>query len=230
MNLGLVFYHGWGLDARFWQPLTARLSAYPHVVFDAGYYGAPQCPHLPPDHRWVGIGHSLGFAHALQAPPAGGWAALVSVAGFTRFCAPAAGGAPAGLVDGTGQPRRVVERMLRAYAREPRAVLSDFLARCGLAALMPTPDAVLDDARLAADLALLLDIDVGRLWSERALNLPVLALAARDDAIVTSALTESTFSQRPNTQLVWCAQGGHAVGYAQADVCAASIIDFLDTV
>ncbi len=223
MNLALVFYHGWGLDVNFWQPLAARLSQHPQVSFDAGYFGAPQNPTLSPDNRWVGIGHSLGFARALQTPPAGGWAALVGVAGFTRFCAPPTGG--------EGQPRRVVERMVRAYAREPQAVLADFLARCNLSACLPALNAVRNDARLAADLALLLDIDVqAPLRALAALPSPVLALAARDDAIVPSALTEATFAQRRNTRLVWQEQGGHALGYAHADVCAAAIADFLETV
>ena len=220
MNLGLVFYHGWGLDASFWQPLAARLGPYPQVFFDAGYFGTPQIPDLSPDHRWVGIGHSLGFARALQAPPAGGWAGLVSVAGFTRFCATA--------TDGVGQPRRVVERMVRAYAQTPQTVLADFLARCELAACLPALNAERNDTLLAADLARLLDIDVQPQW--KASTTPVLALAARDDAIVPSALTEATFAQRRQTRLVWSAQGGHALGHAGADFCAAAITEFLETV
>jgi pimeloyl-[acyl-carrier protein] methyl ester esterase len=226
MTLGLVFYHGWGLDAHFWEPLAARLGQFPHVFFDAGYFGTPQTPTLQSDHRWVGIGHSLGFACALQTPPAGGWAALVSVAGFTRFCATQSGG--------EGQARRVVERMVRAFALEPQAVLADFLARCNLSACLPAQNAVRSDSVLAADLALLLDIDVQAQWrvltTQGTSHTPVLALAARDDAIVPSALTEATFAQRPHTQLVWQAQGGHALGHAHADVCASAIADFLETV
>lgn len=223
MNLGLVFYHGWGLDASFWQPLAARLGQYRQVFFDAGYFGTPQIPDLPSNHRWVGIGHSLGFARALHAAPAGGWAALVSVAGFTRFCATSA--------DGMGQPRRVVERMVRAYAQAPQTVLADFLARCELTACLPALAAVRNETRLAADLALLLDMDVQPQWNALAtLTTPVLALAAQDDAIVPSALTQATFGQRPHTRLVWHAQGGHALGFAGADGCAAAITEFLATV
>jgi pimeloyl-[acyl-carrier protein] methyl ester esterase len=229
MQLGLAFFHGWGLDAQFWQPLAARLNQYPHAFFDAGYFGPPQTPHFAAADRWVAVGHSLGFARALQSPPPHGWAAMVSVAGFSHFCAPPVDGAAP-----PGQPRRVVERMVRAYAREPQAVLADFLARCGLADRMPLPDAVRNDTRLAADLALLLDIDVqAQLTASTALTTlptPVLALAARDDTVVTAALTEATFAQRPHTRLVWCAQGGHALGRASAHVCAAAIADFLETV
>jgi pimeloyl-[acyl-carrier protein] methyl ester esterase len=222
MKLGLAFFHGWGLDAHFWQPLAARLPQYPHTFCDAGYFGNPQMPYWAAADRWVGVGHSLGFAHALQTPPPQGWAGLVSVAGFTRFCAtPVGGGAQ------TGQPRRVVERMVRAFAREPHAVLAEFLARCQLASLVPTPSVPWHD-RLAVDLAALRDIDVSA--ALQATTAPLLALAARNDAIVTSDLTEATFAQRPATRLVWRPTGGHALGHAGADDCAHATIQFLETV
>lgn len=235
MHLGLVFFHGWGLSPAFWQPLATRLAQYPQVFADAGYFGPTQSPALPPGHRWVGIGHSLGFARALQAPPAGGWAALVSVAGFSRFCPPA-GAAPTGSaltnhassLALAAQPRRVVERMLRAHAHDPHAVLADFLHRCGLADLLPPPQTPVHVDRLAADLALLLDVDVSAALA--ALNVPLLALAARDDPIVPAALTEATFAPRAHTQLVWQAQGGHALGYAGVDECAAAVQTFLERV
>lgn len=226
MHLGLVFFHGWGLSPAFWQPLATRLAQYPQVFADAGYFAPGQSPtlppHLPPGHRWVGIGHSLGFARALQSPPAQGWAALVSVAGFARFCPPVENPIAA------AQPRRVVERMLRAHARDPHAVLADFLHRCGLANLLPPPGTPLDVERLAADLALLLSVDVSAPLA--ALNVPVLALAARDDPIVPAALTEATFTPRAHTQLVWQTQGGHALGHVAVDDCAAAVQTFLERV
>ena len=259
MHLGLVFFHGWGLSPAFWQPLATRLARYPQVFADAGYFGTPpsptETPHLPPGHRWVGIGHSLGFARALQSPPTDGWAALVSVAGFSRFCPPAEiliapspsnafaaattpGAASTGVVTATSagnapaaiaaQPRRVVERMLRAHARDPHAVLADFLHRCGLTNLLPPPGTPLNAERLAADLALLLDVDVSA--SLAALEVPVLALATRDDPIVPAALTEAIFAQRANTHLVWQAHGGHALGYAGVDDCAVAVQTFLERV
>lgn len=217
MSVGLVFFHGWGLDGRFWSPLSERLRGYPQVFFDAGYFGPPIPPALDPGVRWVGVGHSLGFSRALQAPPAGGWAALVSIAGFSRFCATAPGS--------PGQPRRVVERMLRALAQEPRTALHDFLERCQLADLMPRTDVALHEDRLAEDLALLQTIDTSALLA--ATPVPLLALAARDDAIVSAPLTEWIFAQRPQTRLVWSAQGGHALGHVESDRCASAITDFL---
>lgn len=219
MKLGFAFFHGWGLDAQFWHPLAARLAQYPHAFFDAGYFGRPQTPDWASADGWVAVGHSLGFARALQCPPPQGWAALVSVAGFTRFCAAQGSGAT-----GPGQPRRVVERMVQAFAREPHAVLTAFLTRCQLANLMPDSTVPWHDS-LAADLAGLLDIDASA--ALQATTAPLLALAARDDAIVSSDLTEATFAQRPHTQLVWHPTGGHALGHAGAEDCAAAMVEFL---
>jgi pimeloyl-ACP methyl ester carboxylesterase len=221
MQLGLAFFHGWGLDAHFWQPLAPRLSQYPQTFFDAGYFASPQTPDFAAAERWVAIGHSLGFAHALQCPPTQGWAGLVSVAGFTRFCAAPTGGAAQ-----PGHARRVVARMVQAFARAPQAVLAEFLARCQLTHCMPGAT-VPWQGSLAADLADLLDIDASA--ALQASTVPVLALAARDDAIVPSDLTEATFAKHPATQLVWRPTGGHALGHAGAEDCAHTIIAFLDT-
>ena len=89
MTVGLAFFHGWGLGPHFWQALAAALPGHPHAFFDAGYTGAVQQPDYTLATHWVAVGHSLGWAHALQNPPTGGWLGMVSLSGFTRFCAQA---------------------------------------------------------------------------------------------------------------------------------------------
>lgn len=219
MTVGLAFFHGWGLGPHFWQALAAALPGHPHAFFDAGYTGAVQQPDYTLATHWVAVGHSLGWAHALQNPPTGGWLGMVSLSGFTRFCAQAP--------DDEGQAKRVVERMVRVFERSPGAVLQDFLTRCQLAALMPEGDQTLATDRLNQDLIRLIDIDVNPLLN--ALPSPVLALASQDDVIVSPALTASTFDQRHNTSLTWHANGGHALGYAHADWCAQQIQPFIQS-
>ena len=72
MTVGLAFFHGWGLGPHFWQALAAALPGHPHAFFDAGYTGAVQQPDYTLATHWVAVGHSLGWAHALQNPPTGG--------------------------------------------------------------------------------------------------------------------------------------------------------------
>lgn len=223
-NIGLAFFHGWGLDQGFWQPLAAELRAYPQTFWDAGYFGPSQTPDFSGATRWVAIGHSMGWVHALEHTPLAGWVGMVSLCGFTRFCAQQPGEA--------GQAKRVVERMVRVLERTPHAVWQDFLQRCGLSALSArhgdpskVMDAPIQADRLRADLSRLADVDATDLL--RHVSAPVLAVAAQDDAIVSADLTEATFGGRPLTKLIWHPQGGHALGYAHAPFCAQAIQAFL---
>ncbi len=219
-TIGLAFFHGWGLDRSFWQLLAPLLSNHPQTFWDAGYFGPAQQPHFQGAPRWVAIGHSMGWIHALENPPPQGWAGMVSLCGFTRFCAQQPGEA--------GPARRVVERMARVFERTPELVLQDFLTRCALPALNARPpDTPLHTDRLLTDLSRLADVDVSASWQN--VSTPTLAWAARDDVIVPPALSESAFALHPHTQLTWREQGGHALGHDQAPACAQAIRAFLDT-
>lgn len=219
MTIGLAFFHGWGLDRRFWRPLADLLRTHPQTFWDAGYFGAPLAPDYSKATHWVAIGHSMGLIQSLEHPPLGGWDGMVSLCGFTRFCARLPGE--------SGQPRRVVDRMVRVLERSPQIVVHDFLDRSGLSMLAPAyadPFGHINE-QLHADLSRLTDVDASDLLSH--LSAPVLAVAAQDDAIVSTALTESTFGERPLTKLIWHPQGDHALGYAHALFCAQAISAFL---
>lgn len=221
--IGLAFFHGWGLGPTFWLPLREQLRQLgvdgPQTLFDAGYAGPAQAPDYSAAPQWVAIGHSLGWAHALRhPPPSSAWAGLVSVGGFPHFCA-----APG---RDLGQPRRVVERMMKVLDHTPELVLADFLTRCQLHDLLPVSSTALNVETLSRDLHALLDIDV-----KHELNKcpsPLLVLATQDDPIVSAALTQHTFADRPHTTLTWLAEGGHALGYAHAAWCAAQIQTFIE--
>lgn len=218
-TIGLAFFHGWGLDRAFWQPLAALLQDHPQTFWDAGYFGPAQSPDFSKATRWVAIGHSMGWIQALENPPPQGWTGMVSLCGFTRFCAQQPGEA--------GQARRVVERMVRACERTPQTVLQDFLTRCGLSGLCPMAPGTMPTDRLLADLAHLIDIDVNASWQN--MSTPTLALATRDDVIVPPALTESAFASHPHVQLHWHEEGGHALGHDHAFACAQTVQAFLNT-
>ena len=114
MSLSLLFCHGWGFDAAFWNPLAALLPEYAQARDDAGYFGQPEA--VSPSGPFVAITHSFGTMRFLGAP-ASGLVGLVAIAGFDRFSE--AEGFP-------GTPRRVVDRMVSAVAQEPETVLADF--------------------------------------------------------------------------------------------------------
>lgn len=194
MTLALI--PGWGLDARLWQPLRALLPDC--VIIDMH---APQLPDTP----LVAVGHSLGFAWALRQPAR--WRALVAIGGFPRFTR--ADDFP------HGTPPRLLARMQARFAEDPETVHRDFLRRAG-AAPVPMGDA----AALAEGLRWLAE------WDERpalaGLTVPLLALAAADDAIVPEAMARDSFSEAQMR-----ADGGHALPLTEPEWCARRIHDFL---
>jgi len=46
MSMSLLFCHGWGFDAAFWDALAAALPEFAQVRDDAGYFGGSNC-------RWI---------------------------------------------------------------------------------------------------------------------------------------------------------------------------------
>jgi pimeloyl-[acyl-carrier protein] methyl ester esterase len=185
----MLFVHGWGYDASFWEPVRAALGA-PSAALDLGYFGAPNV--ALPNEITLLVGHSLGFLWllrqgALRHVP------LIGINAFPRF-----------LETNGYRPAiapRVLERMKRRVVSDTRGVLEDFWTRAGA----PGPIGALDTAALAEGL------DQLAAWDERE-NLARRAsatrlIAGRQDAIVPPAMTEMAF---PSSEIAWL-PGGHAL-------------------
>ena len=204
----LLFVHGWGFTPAFWDPLREWLSHWPSTALDLGFFGQEMLtsPVTLPCVPCVAVGHSLGvlwLLHQKTFP----LTALVSLGGFGRF-------------DVAQGPIRAMRRGLGKNAPQ---VLSGFHQACGLSTKC-APDASLAiPDRLAHGLDWLLT------WDEtntlEALNVPVLALAAQDDAVVPAALSRSSFPK----DLVMLADGGHAFPATRAQECAGFITEFLES-
>ena len=184
----ILLIHGWSFDASLWLPLRAAEPAHEWFTLDLGYFGRPRLV-LPPELDLV-VGHSFGCMWAMEHP---GLARvpLVAVNGFPRFAA--AGDFP------HGTPLRVLDRMLKRLGEAPEEVLGAFHARCGTAPPPGEPQL----SRLVADLRRMRDGDA-RLPAERQ---PILACAAADDPLVSSALARAAFGER----LRLLPAGGHAL-------------------
>jgi len=199
----LVFVHGWGFGPDFWNPLRARLHGYETSVSDLGFFG-PEKTDMPGG-PLVAVGHSLGAPWLLRQPRSL-FSALISLGGFGRF-------------DVAPGPIRA---MRRGLARDAAQVLAAFHLACGLPPDYFTDTASARPDRLAEGLDWLLT------WDERAalasLGLPVLALAAEDDAVVPPALSRAAFPHG----LVMLTEGGHAFPATRPDECARRIASFLE--
>jgi pimeloyl-[acyl-carrier protein] methyl ester esterase len=186
----ILFVHGWGYDAHFWDPLRARLGDVPSAALDLGYFGAANTV-VPRDVTLL-IGHSLGFLwlarqSALKHMP------LIGINAFPRFIE-AEDYRPA-------IAPRVLERMKRRVLSDTRSVLEDFWMRAGATG----PDGAPNADALAEGL------DHLAAWDERE-NLasrasPTRLIAGREDAIVPAAMTEMAFK---GCEITWL-PNGHAL-------------------
>lgn len=186
----ILFVHGWGYDAGFWNPVRTVLGAVPSAALDLGYFGAANTA-LPREVTLL-VGHSLGFLwlarqHALTHVP------LVGINAFSRFLE-AEDYRPA-------VAARVLERMRRRIVSDTRGVLGDFWMRAGATG----PDRAPNTAALAEGL------DHLAAWDERE-NLasrasPTRLIAGREDAIVPAAMTEMAFK---GSEIAWL-PGGHGL-------------------
>lgn len=177
----LVFVHGWGFDAGFWQPVAERLPDFARIFVDFGFRAAP--PHHPKVPGAIIVGHSMGFPWALANLPRP-WAGAVAVNAFARFTR-----APDFV---SGVAPRMIERMIARFADEPAQVTADFLSRCGVEA--PDVSDIRAD-RLKDALAWLAQCDERA--ALRALDCPVLALSGSRDAIVPESMSREAFADVP---------------------------------
>jgi pimeloyl-[acyl-carrier protein] methyl ester esterase len=191
----ILFVHGWGYDAHFWDPLRALLGDVPSTVLDLGYFGEAKT--TQPDKLTLLVGHSLGFLWLVRQSELH-HVPLVGINAFPRF-----------IEDDDYHPAvaaRVLERMRRRVVSDTRSVLEDFWTRVGATG----PDSAPNKAALAEGL------DHLAAWDERE-NLasrasPTRLIAGREDAIVPAAMTEMAFRR---SEITWLA-GGHALPRSHA--------------
>jgi len=210
----LVFAHGWGFDAGFWDALRARLSAWPQRVLERGYFSGSAEDDALPDGPLVVIGHSFGCMRMLArlAPPAHPRpCAWVGINGFARFCA--------GDDFPQGVDPRVLRRMAVRLETSPAAVVDEFRRRCGAdpAGAGPCP------RMLARDLRAMQELDLRD--RVRGLGAPLLALAGAEDPIVPAWMAAHAL---PGGGIDWLPDGGHLLPLQAPAWCAGRIVEFLE--
>jgi len=202
-----VLVHGWGFHAGIWTDVIGHLQGAEITLVDLGFVsGGPKGETDWPSDAIV-VGHSLGLLWLLQHG-GGRFRALVSVQGFDCFCCHIA-------------PSRVVA-LKRGLEREPHGTLQAFWRSCG-AAGFALPDA-LNVARLGEGLDWLMHWDARKAKHE--LACPVLALAARDDAIVPASMSEAIWQ---DVDIKWSQDGGHVLPLRHPRWCANHVLEFADT-
>ncbi len=201
----LLFVHGWGFDAGFWDKVRAALGDYESVAWDFGFFGAAARPALPEGRDVVAVGHSFGALWLLHERPVA-WRALVAVNGFGCFTR------REGFAQGNAA--RPLQRMMARMELAPGAVVAEFRARCGCGAALP---GALDVAALLDGLRALAE------WDERPASVD-LALCGRGDLLVSEAMSVASF---PAGVMAWH-DGGHLLPLEDAGWCAARLRAFLE--
>ena len=112
-----------------------------------------------------------------------------------------------------------VAALKRGIEREPYATVKAFWRSCGAPDFAPVE--ALDVPRLHEGLDWLMQWDVRD--AKDGLARPMLALAARDDAVVPAAMSEAIW-RKPG--LVWSPDGGHVLPLRHPQWCARHVLEF----
>ena len=233
MSVRLLFVHGWAFTPAFWAPLLKELPDLDAHCLDLGFFGPPRLDMPNGDDDIVAVGHSLGLLWLLRTAqaarlPVGDslpgslqrpFRAMVSLGGFSVFSAMP--DLPCGV---SSTAIKVMRRGLGRGQESMEAVLKTFHRNCA------TPEELRPDTGLARSQRLTEGLDWLLTWDQRAdlegLDIPITALAAKDDAIVPPALTRACFSGKAS-RLEWLSTGGHAFPLTRPQACAHHIRAFL---
>jgi pimeloyl-[acyl-carrier protein] methyl ester esterase len=213
MPVELVFIHGWGFEAGFWDKLAERLGAYPQRRIDLGFFGKPSVWHPADGANRIVVGHSLGFIYGMTQFE--NWKGWIAINGFARFvttptrpgCVPAA----------------ALRDMRRRLLADPAKTLSDFYQSIGADTVRGGANA----ARLRDGLDLLRDCDLGDVLA--ATEVPGLVLAARNDPLVPLAAGEHLARFARPHRLALHETGGHLLPQTDPAWCARMIAEFVAT-
>jgi len=202
-----VLVHGWGYHAGIWADLIGHLGDADVTLVDLGFVaGGPKGGTEWPDDS-IAVGHSLGLLWLLKEGR-GRFKGLVSIQGFDRFC--------------PHVPPSRLTALKRGLERDPAATMQAFWRSCG-ASGFALPEA-LNVARLDEGLDWLMHWDAAE--AKERLDCPLLALAARDDPIVPSAMTEAVWQGR---NIIWSPDGGHVLPLKHPRRCARHVLEFAHT-
>jgi pimeloyl-[acyl-carrier protein] methyl ester esterase len=208
----LVFIHGWGCDASFWDPLAGLLSEHKQQKIERGYFGSPQTK-IETGHTAILIGHSLGFMYGLQQKQ--DWAGWIAINSFPRF------------VQSSGKPGCVhgflLGEMRRRFAHDPQKTLAEFYKLIGENSILNM--AHLNQTLLLEGLDELREYDMQPTLSD--LAVPSMVLASRNDPLVPENVGEALTCVNSHARLLWHETGGHMLPHTDPAWCANAVNDFI---
>lgn len=205
----LVFIHGWGFDARFWETLSPLLPHWEKQFVDLGFFG--NATGIPDAAGNILIGHSMGFAHGMNTRK--DWAGWIAINSFSRFVA---------IEDKVGcVPMAALLALRKQMKVDPVNGLKKFYDSIG--AEPPATTAAPDVESLCQSLDELRDISID--GTPAAQDKPGLVLGAQNDPLVPIETTMAMDFLHATIKMH--ASGGHVLPQSEPVWCATMIADFL---
>jgi len=218
MTAELVFIHGWGFDARFWDALGACLPQFRQTRIDLGFFDAGSAAlaegvrnALLSRGKKILIGHSLGFACGIRHQQK--WSGWIAINGFSRFVRTP-------ILPGCVTAATLRDMRMRLKA-DPGACLQDFYRLIGAGPV----DGTFNSERLREGLDELRSTDIED--KVAALDVPGLVLAGRKDPLVPLEVSERLGKYVREGALVVHNEGGHLLAQTDPGWCAEAIANFV---
>lgn len=208
----LLFVHGWGFSAKFWQPLADLLSDYAIDYIDLGYLNnqktADDVLQEIKSHQdsYIAIGHSLGFFYLLKQFPLN-FHHYVAVNSFLRFTK----------ADDfvSGVPSRILQRMSKGIDKDSVSTLSQFYEQCQY---HQRPLSIMNNVRLKEGLDWLEKDDFRHYLLN--INDKLTVIASEQDPVVTKEMTCDSF---PEHFIQWVEDKTHILPITEPALCATII-------
>ncbi|GAA0529319.1 pimeloyl-[acyl-carrier protein] methyl ester esterase [Rhizomicrobium palustre] len=198
----LVFVHGWGFDASFWDDLAGALPEFDAARVELGFLGREfSLPTFSPDD--VLIGHSLGFLWG--ATQYQGWSRMIAINAFAEFSGE------------MGVASASLRAMRTSLKRDPQKTLANFYASLN----GPQVPREFQAERLAEGLAWLQDWRLG----EKP-GVPSLVLSGAKDPLLPARAT-THLAEMLDAPARLHETGGHLLPLSDPKWCAAAIRAFL---
>ncbi len=207
----LVFIHGWGFDAGFWDRLAPLLPG-PQRHIDLGFLGHPagDPAQLSPG-RQILVGHSLGFVYGITARQ--DWAGWIAINSFPRFVATES-------LPGCVSASALRELRIN-FHRNPAATLARFRELIGA----EPPPAGIEPTSMRQGLDVSRDCDIDATLSS--IPAPGLVLASVNDPLVPVATSAALGRAARRADLRWHDTGGHNLPLTEPQWCATAIAEYL---
>ena len=167
------------------------------MVWDLGYFGAPNQPALPSGRPILAVGHSFGVLWLLQETNLR-HDAIIAINGFTCFAQHR--DFPAGIAP------RILARMRKRITSDAAGVVANFRARCGVTGPLPAEP---NTQKLVEGLEALQNRDM------RPAKVTA-CLCGAGDELVSQAMSRACF---PGEKIYWH-EGGHMLPLTAPAWCA----------